>query len=610
MAEMEAETGVQSLCELLDQSVARFAARPLFLRKVAGRWLPTSYAEFGSMVRDLTAGLSALGVTRGDRVAVISSNSVEWAAIAHASYALGAALVPMYETQRESDWKFIVRDCGAKVLFASTPEIFARVSGFRAEAPKLKHVTCIAGSYAAMLAEGRQHPRARLSPTRDDTAAILYTSGTTGEPKGVVLSHGNVLANVLALRSIIQQTIDRPEEHRTLSFLPWAHAFGHTVELQVMIACGACMAIAEAVDKVVDNIREVRPTVLVAVPMVFLRIHAGVEKLMAARARPVRWLFRSGLALAAALRQGRRLGGLQRALLALANVLVFSKIRARFGGRLRFAICGAAALPRETAEFIDGIGITVYEGYGLTETSPIVSANTPGARKLGSAGKPLPGVRVVIDQSLEPAQNDGEIVVFGPNVMQGYHGRDDENRRVLVAGHGLRTGDLGRLDADGFLFVTGRIKEQYKLTNAKYVAPAPIEDRLRLSPFIDNAMVYGDNRPFNVALIVPNTEAVLGFARARGLPEQSVDALLDTSELRELFARELERVSRELKAYERVREFAFAPEPFGQDNGTLTPSLKLKRHEILRRWGDLLGRLYPVRTEEPLPRDRLAGLGS
>jgi long-chain acyl-CoA synthetase len=583
---------IESLSDLLDHSVARFGERPLFLRKLGARWVPTSYAEFAKIVSDLAAGLAALGVTRGDRVAIVSNNCVEWAAIAYASYALGAALVPMYESQRDADWKFIVRDSGAKVLFASTPEIFAKVSGLSTSAPKLRHVACLAGSYAAIVADGRARSPARVRATREDTAALLYTSGTTGEPKGVVLSHGNILANVLSLKEIIAATIARPEEHRALSFLPWAHAFGHTVELHLMIASGASLAIAEALDKVVDNIREVRPTVLVAVPAVFLRIHSGIEKLMTTRAGPVRWLFRRALQQAQLVQQGRPLTASGRLLSLLADLLILSRIRARFGGRLRFAICGAAALPREAADFVEAIGITVFEGYGLTEASPIVAANTPGARKAGSVGKPLPGVRVVIESPAEAQQDSGEIVVYGNNVMQGYHGREDENRRVLTAGRGLRTGDLGYLDADGYLFITGRIKEQYKLTNAKYVAPSPLEERLKLSPFIDNVMLFGDNKPYNVALIAPDAATLRDFAERAGLGELERKALLSRGEVRQLFAREIERLSTEFKGYERVRDFAFAPEPFTQDNGTLTPSLKLKRHEILRRWGSLLEALY------------------
>jgi long-chain acyl-CoA synthetase len=584
------------LNQLLDRSVERFAARPLFLRKQDGRFVSTSYAEFGATVAALRAGLSELGVTRGDRVAIIAGNSLEWAAIAYATYGLGAALVPMYESQRESDWKFIVRDSGAKVLFASTPEIFARVSGLSASAPKLRHVACIAGSYAAIVEDGRKRPPVSASPAGDDAAAFLYTSGTTGEPKGVVLTHANILSNVLALEAIVQTMGERPEEHRSLSILPWAHAFGHTVELHALIASGASIAIAEALDKIVDNIREVRPSVLVAVPTVFLRIHAGIERLMERRPSFVRWLFRRGLALARA----REHSLAERALLRLADLLVFSRIRARFGGRLKFAICGAAALPRQTAEFIDAIGITVFEGYGLTECSPIVSANTPSGRKLGSVGRPLRGVRIEIDRSRSHDEESGEIIVYGANVMQGYHGRDDENRRTFAPGHGLRTGDLGYLDADRFLFVTGRIKEQYKLSNGKYVVPSPLEEQLKLSPFIDNVMICGDNRAYNVALLVPDKDALAELARNLGLADQEPARLLEHGAIKQLFEREIERVSGDFKSYERVRAFAFSPEAFSQSNGMLTPSLKLKRHEVVRRFGALLDELYPSTVHAPL----------
>lgn len=591
---------VDSLTELLDRSVALFGGRSLFLARSDDRWSTTSYGAFARMVDDLSTSLSRLGVTRGDRVAVISNNSIQWAVIAYATYALGAALVPMYESQRDSDWQFIVRDSGAKVLFVSRPEIFARVAGFSAAVPQLAHVVCIAGSFAKMLDDGRQRQLEARTPGKgDEVAAILYTSGTTGEPKGVVLSHANILSNVLALKTIVRATIDRPEEHRALSFLPWAHAFGHTVELHTLVACGASLAIAESIEKVVDNIREVKPTVLVAVPMVFVRIQAGVERLMAERSPGVRWLFRMGLALARKKREGRPLSPRERLLLGAADSLIFSQIRARFGGQLRFAICGAAALPREAAELVDAVGITVYEGYGLTECSPIVSANTPQARKLGSVGRPLPGVRIVIEKSASAEPDAGEIIVHGPNVMHGYHRRDEENRSVLTDEHGLRTGDLGYVDRDGFLFVTGRIKEQYKLANAKYVAPSQLEDRLRLSAAIANVMVYGDNRPYNVALIVPDARAVQELAAPDG-SDHSLAVLLQQPRVRQLFAREIERLSVDFKGYEKIRDFAFVPEPFCQENGTLTPSLKLKRREIMKRWGHLVEGLYASRaTADP-----------
>jgi long-chain acyl-CoA synthetase len=583
---------VQSLCELLDESVARFAARPLFLRRIDGGWVPTTYGEFKALVNDCSAALAELGVSRGDRVGVISKNSLEWAVIAYASYARGATLVPMYESQPESDWEYIVRDSAIKVLFASTPSIFTKVAPLETRAPRLERVFCIDTDFDDILARGRGRTVPDAAPLGGDTAALLYTSGTTGHPKGVVLTHANVLSNVRAVRDIIASTIANPEQHLTLSFLPWAHAFGHTVELHALIACGASMAIAESLDTIVDNIREVKPTVLVAVPTVFLRIHAGLHHQLSQKAPWIRWLARRGLELSRQLSDQCQLSTRERLLLLLANTLVFARIRARFGGRLRFAICGAAALPREAAELMDALGITIYEGYGLTEASPIVAANAPGARKLGSVGRPLPGVRIEIERRPDAQGESGEIIVYGDNVMQGYHGLDAENQRTLTTGHGLRTGDLGYLDSEGYLFITGRIKEQYKLTNAKYVAPSPLEDRLKLSPWIENALIYGDNRAYNVALLVPNSEAVRSFAGSLGLEGQPLPELLEHPRVKQRFAEELARFSTEFRNYEKVREFALLSEPFSQEQGTLTPSMKLKRGEIAKRFRAELEALY------------------
>ena len=289
-------------------------------------------------------------------------------------------------------------------------------------------------------------------------------------------------------------------QHLSLSFLPWAHAFGHTCELHTALAAGATMAIAESIEQLPANLVEVRPTVLVAVPRVFNRVYIGFQALMAEKPAPLRWLVARALAAARRRRAGDKLGLGDRLWLALADRLVFVRARARFGGRLQFAISGAAALDREVAELIDAIGIDVYEGYGLTETSPIVAANVPGHRKLGSVGRPIPGVRV--DHRPRRAgqrrrrrqrRRDGEIVVYGPNVMRGYHDRPAENQAARTPDGGLRTGDMGYLDADGYLYVTGRIKEQYKLENGKYVIPSPLEEQLKLSPLIANVLIHGHN---------------------------------------------------------------------------------------------------------------------
>jgi long-chain acyl-CoA synthetase len=407
-----------------------------------------------------------------------------------------------------------------------------------------------------------------------------------------MLSHENIVSNVRTLQQIVLQSSEKPEDHRSLSFLPWAHAFGQTVELHLLIASGASMAIAEGVDSIALNIQEVKPTVLVAVPRVFLKIHAGIEKLMAERSRLVRWLFRRGITAGKKVSAGHSLGLFERALRHAADRLIFAQVRKRFGGRLRFAISGAASLPAEVAEFIDALGITVYEGYGLTETSPIAAANVPGYRKLGSVGRPLPGVRIVIDESVSDDPAQGEIVVYGPNVMLGYYERAAETGLALAADGGLRTGDLGYLDAENYLFVTGRIKEQYKLTNGKYVSPAPLEDRLKLSALIANVMIYGDNRPHNVALVVPEPAALLAWARREGLPSTTLEELIRLERVRQMFWAELERLSADFRGYERIRAFALLGEDFTQENEMLTPSLKLRRRKIVARWASSIELLY------------------
>ena len=606
----------ESLTELLEASVRTHARRPLFLTKRDSRWVTVSYAEFAALVDRVRAGLAGLGVGPGDRVGIISGNRVEWAAVAYASYGLRAAVVPMYESQRDGDWAFVIRDAGVRVLFVSNAAVHAKVIALSSTLPSVRHIVLFdvarddaaAREVPTFAGLATQSPPAFLDrPTGQDVAAILYTSGTTAEPRGVILTHGNIVSNLARVFDLVPM----PERHRTLSFLPWAHAFGHTLELHGVIAAGASMAIAESVDKIVDNLAEVKPTVLLAVPRVFLRVYSGVNRLLATKPRPIRWLAARGLALARRRSSGGSLAWSERLLCRVADRLVFRRVRARVGGRLEFAICGAAALPKEVAEMVDGLGIEVYEGYGLTETSPIVSANVPGHRKLGSVGRPLPGVRVVIDRRSSSDGREGEIIVYGPNVMRGYHNRPEETRAVLGEDGGLRTGDIGYLDEDGYLYVTGRIKEQYKLANGRYVSPGVLEERLKVSPFIADVMIHGEGRTHNVALVVPDLHAVRAWAEdaAVTLPRQP-EALLADGRVRAKLAAEIDAFSREFRGYERIGGLALLPEPFTLHNGMLTPSLKLKRREIVARWGAEIERLYrePSPATSAAPRTRTANL--
>ena len=599
----------QSLLELLEASVANHDGRPLFQEKHGGKWIATTYAEFARLVEAVRAGLASLGVEPGSRVGLISGNRVEWAAVAYAAYGLRAAVVPMYESQPVADWQFVIRDAGVRVLFVSNGAVRDNLVAGTKDLGALQHIVRLDApetdedTFQRLAATAARVPVQR--PTAEDVAALLYTSGTTAVPKGVVLTHGNIVSNVAAVLGMVPVA----PRHRTLSFLPWAHAFGHTVELHAVLAAGASMAIAESIDKITDNLAEVRPTVLVAVPRVFLRVHASVNALLATKPRLVRWLARRGLELARRASRGERLTSAGRLLRRLADALVFSRVRQRVGGRLEFAISGAAALPKEVAEMVDGLGIPVYEGYGLTEASPIVSANVPGHRKLGSVGRPLPGVRVEIDRTVTGAGEDGEIVVYGPNVMRGYHDRPDETRVVLTEDGGLRTGDLGRLDDEGYLYVTGRIKEQYKLTNGKYVSPGVLEERLKLSPFIADVMVCGEDRDRNVALVVPDLPAVRTWAARAEVPAdcQEPEALLRHPLVIGQLAAEIQELSRGFRGYERIAAFSLLAEGFTQQNGMLTPSLKLKRRAIVARWREELDRLHAQAEPAAAPARRGVG---
>ncbi len=588
-------TSFTHLVEMQRHAVAQYGPKPVFGTKRDGAWVWTTYEEFGERVDAMRGGLAAQGIGKGDSVALISANRDEWAITAYATYGVGGKVVPMYEDQKEKDWRYILADSGARLLVTSHREIYERVADLTESLEKLEAVYCMElpeedpQSMAALEATGRLNPVAAVDLAPEDLCGFIYTSGTTGEPKGVLLSHGNIMANVNPLRDLVPLSTS----DCAVSFLPWAHSFGHTVELHISICVGSKVAFAESVPKLVDNIGEIRPTVLVSVPRIWNKVYDALHKRMAAEGGLKKKLFDAALANA---RERRRLAatGRRRAVVELKHAffdrLVFSKVRARMGGRLQYAISGGAALSKEVAEFIDDIGIKVYEGWGLTETSPIATCNRPGEQRIGSVGRPLPGVRVEVDRSvLEDDSDDGELVVYGPIVMQGYHNLPEQTAAVMTDDGGFRTGDRGHIDDDGYVYITGRIKEQYKLENGKYVVPAPLEEQLQLSPYIVQVFIEGSNRPFNVALIVPDREALEGWAQGMDV---DYAALLEEERANRLIADELDRLSSGFKGYERIRRFHLLGEEFSTDNGLLTPSLKIKRRAVVDRYDNLLQPLW------------------
>lgn len=581
------------LVTMFRDSVTRHAERPLYGVRTDSGWTWTTYREAGELVDTFRGALAKLGVARGDRIACVSNNRLEWVIAYYAAQSLGATWVPMYENQHDKEVAYILADSGAKVCLVGSSRAEATVSAHRAELPGLLHIVGFTdegeGGFWKRLEAARSSPVAPITPDGGDICCLIYTSGTTGKPKGVCLTHRNLASNVQSVQLIIPFVAD----DRSVSFLPWAHVFGGNIELNTIMSIGASTAICEAADKLLEMVAEVRPTFLVAVPRVWNRIHNVVVRGIAEQPGPLRWMFERAMVAGARARRGARVGLVDRAALAMARRTVFARVVARFGGRLKYAVSGAAALSPEVAGFVDTLGINVYEGYGMTEASGVATANTPAARRIGSVGKPIPGVTVALDPSAPGVDvGHGEIILHGHCVMQGYFNRPDENKATLTADGGLRTGDLGRFDADGFLFITGRVKELYKLENGKYIAPAPLEEQLTLSPYVAQVMVHGADRPYNVALVVPEFGALGEWAQNQGFGGDRA-TLLGDPRVEKLIGDELDKQSADWKGFERVRKFALLPEEFSTANDLLTPTLKIKRRNVVKRYEARIQSLYP-----------------
>jgi long-chain acyl-CoA synthetase len=590
----------KNLTDLLQQSVKQYAGNPfLGTRQSDGSWVYVTYREFGELVDHFRAGLAGLGIAKGDRVAIIADNRVEWAVTAHATYGLNALIVPMYQNQNPKDWEYILRDSGAKALVVANTGIAGKTLPLIEQIEALEHVIDMEGpvsdakSYLGLIEVGKKSPVEAADPEPDDVCGFIYTSGTTGNPKGVLLTHRNITSNAQGA----QEIFPLEQSDRTLSFLPWAHSFGQTVELHCGTGYGVSLALCDDTTRLVEYLGEVKPTLLFAVPRIFNKIYDGLNKKMAEESPVKQRLFKSAIGAAQRKRALDREGkssGWNNFKLKILDKLVFSKVRGRLGGRLRYAFSGGAAISREVAEFIDDVGIMVYEGYGLSETSPMATANCIGYRKIGSTGRALPQVEILIDTEAVAGQlgKEGEILVKGPNVMKGYHNLPDKTAEVIRDDGAFRTGDLGWLDDDGFLYITGRIKEQYKLENGKYVVPAPLEEQLKLSGFINQVMIYGANKLNNVAIIVPDVTALEKWAKAQGIAGE-LESLFDDEQVKELYRGELDRYHQDVfKGFERVKQFAFVAEEFSTDNDMLTPTMKLKRRNVIKAYQPLIDSLY------------------
>lgn len=586
-----------NLVELIENSVEKYPDNKMFgTKNKDGEYEWITYHEVGERIDNLRGGLSRAGIEKGDTIGIIASNRKEWAITAYATFGLGARYIPMYEKELVKIWKHIINDGGIKLLLVSTQEIYDQVEAMHDELPGLEKIYLIEGdgekTMSGLEKIGAAKPVASIRPKPEDIAVLIYTSGTTGDPKGVLLSHGNFTSNVLAGYKIFPEL---NEKDRGLSILPWAHSFGQTGELYLFSHIGGSLGMMGDVTTLADDMGKVKPTFLIAVPSVFNKIYAGLWAKMDETGGLAKKLFVMGVESAKKRRELSEKGKsefLTNLKFNMADAIVFKKIRAKLGGRLTGALSGSATMNVEIGHFFSDLGLPVYDCYGLTETTPAATMNGPGAHKPGTVGRPIEHVKVEIDKTFSDGDDDGEIVIYGPNVMQGYHNKSEATDKVMTADGGFRTGDRGRLDEEGYLYITGRIKEQYKLQNGKYVFPAAIEEEMKLIPLVENAMVYGEGKAFNVCLVVPDFIVLEKYAAKHGLPTDP-DELIQREDIKTMISDEIKKFLKgKFGGYEIPKKFVYLSENFSLDNGTLTQTMKLKRRVVLEQQKDQIEALY------------------
>ena len=586
-----------NLVELFENSVKRFPERPfLGTKNKLGEYEWVTYREVGRRVDNLRAGLAGLGIQRGDAVGIISNNSTDWAVGHYATVGLGAFYVPMYEAELTHVWEYIIRDSGLKVLFVSKSEILEKIKDLPSRIPTLEKIYLIPGNGKGTMAElektGEKAPVKAIYPDPEEVAVLVYTSGTTGDPKGVLLMHMNWTSNHHARAKAYP---DFDENDRSLSLLPWAHCFG-LGELHTFTALGASTGFMENTNTVVSDMAKIRPTFLIAVPRIFNKVYDTIVTKVNDAGGFKKTLFDTGVEAA---KERRRLAEKGRSSFMidlkfkLIDKIVFQKIRDLFGGRLRGAMTGSAAMNPEISRFFFDIGIPLYDAYGMTETTPGITMNCPAKFRIGSVGPEMDKIRVVIDQSVvEPGAKDGEIICYGPNVMKGYHNKPQATKEIMTPDGGVRTGDRGRMDEDGFLWITGRIKEQFKLENGKYVFPVALEEDICLNHYVQNALIYGANKPYNICLIVPDPVALEGYAQKNNLPKDA-KALAEREDVQKMITKEiLDALKTKYGSYEIPKKFVFISEPFTLQNGMLTQTMKLKRKTITQKYTDQIEAMY------------------
>ena len=600
----EPEANIQTIADLPFHIMGRLQ-KPLMLgRATAGGVAGISSKEFFERVRDLSLGFSALGVSRGDRVALVCESRPEWMLTDLAVLAAGGVLAPIYPTLSAAQARYILQDCGARVAVVSTRAQLEKLQEVRHQLPALEAVvvmeqvpdvsspsvftfdSVVERGHARMVGEwgaGKDFRDAARAIRPEDLATIIYTSGTTGEPKGVMLTHRSLVANMYAGA----KALDVHQDDVALSFLPLSHAFERMVAY-VYLLRGVTVVFAESFDTIARDIAMVKPTLFTGVPRVYEKMHARVLEKgasgSAAKAALFRWAMSVAVARGRARLRGRSPSPLVALQVPLADRLVFAKIRDGVGGRLRYLVSGSAPLPVAVAEFFYGVGLPIIEGYGLTETAPILTVNPPSAPRAGTVGKPVEEVEIRIAA-------DGEVLARGPNLMAGYYNKPDATAEAIHDGW-FHTGDIGTLDPDGYLAITDRKKDLLVTSGGKKIAPQPIENVLKRSPLVAEAVVLGDRRRYAAALIVPEFNALERRLKDLGRPPGDRAELVKRPDVVALYQEVVDSLNRDLSQFERIKRIAILPREFSMETGELTPSLKVKRKIVEQKWKDTIESLY------------------
>jgi len=594
-----------TLNQLFFEAVAKYQKPNALQVKRNGRYEPISHETLATRVRRAALGLLDLGVQPGDRVAILSENRPEWAIADYACLTAAVADVPLYPNLPAEQIAYMLRDSGSVAIFASDASQVEKVASIRAQCPSLRTVICVGDrttgadtTLADLEASGQRAESAErtaayreraLAVKPDDLATIIYTSGTTGEPKGVMLSHDNIYSNVMASRTAIPFGGD----DTALSFLPLSHIFERMAGHYLMLATGTSIAYAESIDTVPINMQEVRPTLVLSVPRLYEKMYARVLENALAGGGAKTQIFFWARKVADRWADVKLAGGTPKGLLALqyglAQKLVFSKLQARTGGRLRYFVSGGAPLAAEINKFFYAAGLVILEGYGLTETSPVISVNTPAHFRIGTVGRPVSGVEVMIAP-------DGEILTRGPHVMQGYYNKPDATAESIDSNGWLHTGDIGEL-RDGFIAITDRKKDIIVTAGGKNIAPQPIENKIKTNKYVSQAVMIGDKRKYPILLVVPNWESLEKWAKLRNIIWTDRAQLLAMPTIRAKMEKEVMSEVEGLARYEIPKKIGILEEDFSIERGELTPTLKVKRRVIDKTYKSVIDGLYQDNRE-------------